>query len=57
MSGYYFLKGIGVGTAIGVAVGAIISPKHRKSSAKTVVGKAVRSFGEIVDSIASTVAS
>ncbi|MDR2360462.1 MAG: hypothetical protein LBD85_04160 [Oscillospiraceae bacterium] len=55
MSGYYFLKGIGVGAAIGVAVGAIISPKRRRNHAKTVVGKAVRSFGEIVDSIAGAV--
>jgi len=56
MSGYYFLKGLGAGAAIGLAVGIAVSPKNNgRGHGKTRVGRAVRSFGDIVDTIANTV--
>jgi gas vesicle protein len=53
MSGYYFLKGLGVGAAVSAAVALIAIPKRHRG--RTKVGKAVRSFSEIIDTIANTV--
>jgi len=53
LSGYYFLKGLGVGAAVGATVALIAVPK--RNHGRTKVGNAVRSFSEIIDTIANTV--
>lgn len=45
-----FLKGIGVGAAMGAAIGMIAMPKHGKFR----IGKALKSMGDVVDNVADT---
>ncbi|MDR0818910.1 MAG: hypothetical protein LBN43_04985 [Oscillospiraceae bacterium] len=53
MSNYNFIKGVGIGTAVGLTVGMIISPNHHHG--KTGFGRAIRAFANIVDTVANTV--
>ncbi|MDR0937596.1 MAG: hypothetical protein LBM98_13050 [Oscillospiraceae bacterium] len=59
MSGYYFLKGAGIGAVAGLAIGLALSPKRDKkvSEARRFAGKAIRTFGDIADAIANTITS
>ena len=49
MNSMDFIKGIGIGAAAGAAIGMIVSP--RKRNGKTMVGKALKAAGEIVDNV------
>ncbi|MDR0858286.1 MAG: hypothetical protein LBN97_04575 [Oscillospiraceae bacterium] len=59
MSGYYFLKGAGIGAVAGIAIGLALSTKRNSkiSQARRFAGKAVRTFGDIADAIANTITS
>ena len=52
MSNMNFVKGIGIGIVVGSAIGAAVAPSKR--ARKTMVGKTVRTVGEIIDNISST---
>ena len=43
-----FLKGIGMGVAIGASMGMLMAPKKK---VENVVGRALKAAGEIVDNI------
>ena len=45
-----FLKGMGIGAAVGAAVGMMASPKK----SKPMLGKALKSMGDVVDNVAGT---
>ena len=45
-----FLKGLGVGAAMGAAVGMIAMPKQKKFK----IGEALKSMGDVVNSVAGT---
>jgi len=44
-----FFKGVGAGMAMGAAAAIVIMPK--KKAAKSAVGKALKSAGEVIDGI------
>lgn len=46
-----FVKGMGVGVVVGAAAGMIAMPKKQKLT----VGKALRSVGDVVDSIVGAI--
>lgn len=45
-----FLKGVGIGAAMGAAVSMLAAPKHSKFR----IGKALKSMGDVVDNVADT---
>ncbi len=47
-----FIKGMGVGLAVGSMVGMVAAPKKQKSST---IGKAIRSVGDVVENVANTI--
>ncbi len=49
-----FVKGIGIGTAIGLTVGMLISPRDSHQN-RTPVARAVRTFANIIDTVANTI--
>ena len=46
-----FVKGIGVGMVVGAAAGMLAMPKKQKFT----IGKALRSVGDVVDSVAGAI--
>ena len=46
-----FFKGMGVGMAVGAAAGMLVLPKKQKMT----VGKALRSVGDVVDTVVSAI--
>ncbi len=46
-----FVKGMSIGMAAGAAIGMLVMPKKQKST----VGKALRSVGNVVDSVAGAI--
>mgnify|MGYP007070208690 CR=1 FL=1 len=46
-----FVKGMGIGAAVGAAVGMMAAPKKGKSP---MISKALKSMGDVVDSVAGT---
>jgi gas vesicle protein len=55
MSNHNFIKGVGIGTAVGLTVGMIISPRDNHPGGKSGAGRAIRAFANIVDTIANTI--
>ena len=53
MTNMTFIKGMGIGIATGVALGMAMAPKKRSS--KNIAGKAIKAFGEVVDTITNTI--
>lgn len=47
------VKGIGIGIVVGSAIGMVVSPKGHKSS-RNVVGKTLKTMGEIIDHVTGT---
>ncbi len=50
MNNMSFLKGVGVGAAMGAAIGMLAAPHKKKFG----IGKALRSMGDIADSVVGT---
>jgi hypothetical protein len=51
-----FAKGVGIGLVVGSAIGMAVSmPQQKASAKKTVVGRALRTVGDIVESIGDTI--
>ena len=48
MQNTQFIKGIGVGAAVGATLAVAMRPKRK--SMKSVAGKAIKAVGEVVDS-------
>ena len=46
-----FVKGMGIGMAAGAAVGMLVAPKKQKLT----IGKALRSVGDVVDSVTGAI--
>ncbi len=46
-----FIKGMGVGVVVGAAAGIIAMPKKQKLT----VGRALRSVGDVVDTVVSAI--
>ena len=46
-----FIKGMGIGVVVGAAAGMIAMPKKQKLT----IGKALRSVGDMVDSVAGAI--
>ena len=44
-----FLKGVGMGMAIGASMGMLMAPAKKKGD--TVIGKALKAAGELADNI------
>ncbi len=51
MNNMSLIKGIGIGMVVGSIAGMVISPKK---SHKANMGKALKSIGEVVDSVTSS---
>ena len=47
-SNFSFLKGMGMGLAIGTSIGMVMAPKKKSTS---MVGKALKAAGEIAENI------
>ena len=50
MNNMSFIKGMGIGVMVGSMVGMIASPRKKKFN----MGKALKSMGDVMDSITST---
>ncbi|MEG0035033.1 MAG: hypothetical protein RRY04_06080 [Oscillospiraceae bacterium] len=46
-----FAKGMGVGLVVGSAIGMVVNANTPKKHKKTAASKALKTFGDIVDSI------
>ncbi|MCQ2440204.1 MAG: YtxH domain-containing protein [Oscillospiraceae bacterium] len=46
-----FLSGMGMGIVAGSAIGMLVSPRSRRSKAKSSVSKALKNVGDILDSL------
>ena len=46
-----FIKGMGIGVVVGAAAGMIVLPKKQKMT----IGKALRSVGDMVDSVVGAI--
>lgn len=46
-----FVKGMGLGVVVGSVIGMVASPKKKKSS----VGKAIKTMGDVVESITDSI--
>ncbi len=51
MQGKAFLKGMGIGLAVGATVTAVIAPIDKKKVMKSGAGKAIRAIGEVMEHI------
>ncbi len=51
MNNMSFVKGMGIGLMVGSMVGMIAAPRKKKFN----IGKALKSMGDAVDSVASTI--
>ena len=49
MNGFNFIKGMGAGLVVGAIVGMSMIPDKRHS--KKMVGKAIRTMGDVIDDI------
>lgn len=52
MNNMSFIKGIGVGMVVGSIAGMVVSPKKNH---KTSVSKALKSIGDVMDSVAGSI--
>ena len=50
MNNMSFVKGMGIGLMVGSMVGMVAAPRKKKFN----IGKALKSMGDVVDSVAST---
>ena len=51
-----FVKGVGVGLVVGSAVGmAVASPQKKNGNKQNVVGKALKTMGDIVENIGDSI--
>ena len=50
MNNTSFIKGMGIGLMVGSVVGMVAAPKKKKMN----IGKTIKSMGDVVDSVAST---
>lgn len=46
-----FLRGMGMGIAVGTAVGMIMTPKRKHTMKKTAAGKAIRAVTDVMDEL------
>ena len=46
-----FFTGVGVGMVAGSALGMMISPRNRRHSGKSVVGRCLRNMSEMIDDV------
>jgi len=49
MENTQFMRGIGVGVAVGAALAVAMRPRHK--SVKSTAGKAIKAVGEVVENI------
>lgn len=54
MNNMDFIKGIGVGVVAGATIGMAISPIEKKKNAKSLAGRVLKTAGQVVENIAST---
>lgn len=50
-----FASGMGIGLVVGSAVSAAIATPKKNNSRKSKVGKALRTMGDVVENIGSTI--
>ncbi len=51
MNRYGFLKGIGVGVAVGAVMAAAVIPMDKRKLMRSGAGRTIRAIGQVVDSI------
>lgn len=51
MSSTNFLRGMGMGLAVGAAVGMVMTPKRKHMMKKTAAGKAIRAVTDVMDEL------
>ena len=52
MNNMSFIKGMGLGIMVGSMVGMVASPRNKR---KFNIGRALKSMGDVVDSVADTI--
>jgi gas vesicle protein len=57
MNSMNFVKGVGVGLVLGSAVSMVVMPHNNKRNGKNMIGKALRTMGEVIESISDAVSS
>lgn len=51
MSNTTFLRGIGIGVAVGAAMGIAMTPRRQSMLKKSAAGKAIRAAADVMDQI------
>lgn len=54
MSSTNFLRGMGMGIAIGTAVGMVMTPKRKHCMKKSPAGKAIRAVTDVMEELTDT---
>lgn len=51
MTSTNFLRGVGIGVAMGTAIGVAMTPRRKTLLKKTSTGKAIRAVADVMDNI------